>query len=203
MPRLFVAIDLPERIKDDITATYIALPGARWTDEPQLHLTLRFIGEVPGDKADRIASALRQVSGPTFSLRVGKVGYFPPRRDPRILWAGLSKCEALLRLQARIERSLVSLGLESENRKFHAHITVARLDATPPSKVAVWVTQHSLFHTEPFAVSSFHLYSSVLRREGALHEKIASYLLEKEIRMEDEESCGLWLPSDKKTPGLS
>ena len=180
MPRLFVAIDLPERIKDDITATYIALPGARWIDEPQLHLTLRFIGEVPGDKAEGIASALRRVSGPAFSLHVGAVGYFPPRRDPRILWAGLSKNEELSRLQARIERSIVSQGLESECRKFHAHITVARLDATPPGRVATWVTQHSLFRTEPFAVSSFHLYSSILKREGALHEKIASYPLEEE-----------------------
>lgn len=91
MPRLFVAIDLPERIKDDLTATYIALPGARWTGQAQLHLTLRFIGEVPGDKAEGIASTLRQVNGPAFSLRLSTVGYFPPRRDPRILWAGLSE----------------------------------------------------------------------------------------------------------------
>jgi 2'-5' RNA ligase len=67
MPRLFVAIDIPERIKDDIAATYMALPGARWVDDAHLHLTLRFIGEVPGDVAERIACALRSVSGPSFS----------------------------------------------------------------------------------------------------------------------------------------
>ena len=121
------------------------------------------------------------MNGPAFSLRLSTVGYFPPRRDPRILWAGLSESEELLRLQARIERTLVSLGLEGEERKFHAHITVARLDATPPSKVAAWILQHSLFQTEPFEVSSFHLYSSVLKREGALHEKMASYPLGKEM----------------------
>jgi len=178
MPRLFVAVDLPERIKDDITATYIALPGARWIDEPQLHLTLRFIGEVPGDKADRITAALRQAGGSGFPLQVQGVGFFPPRRDPRSLWVGLSESEELLRLHTRIERSIVSLGFAAEGRKFHAHVTVARLDATPPNKVADWVTQHSLFRTEPFAVSAFHLYSSILKREGAIHEKLTSYGLE-------------------------
>jgi 2'-5' RNA ligase len=178
MPRLFVAVDLPERIKDDITATYIALPGARWIDEPNLHLTLRFIGDVPGDKADGIRAALRMVKGPAFSLRASGVGWFPPRRDPRILWVGLAACEELLRLQARVERTLSMLGHEGDGRKFNAHITVARLDATHPSKVAPWVAQNSLFATEPFPVSSFHLYWSFTRREGAIHEKLASYPLE-------------------------
>jgi 2'-5' RNA ligase len=180
MPRLFIAIDLPEQIRDDITATCMALPGARWTSEAQLHLTLRFIGEVPGDKAERIVSALRQAGGPPFTIRVEKVGFFPPRRDPRILWVGLSENEELMRLQARIERALVALGLEPEGRKFHAHITVARLDATPPNKVAAWVAQHSLFKTEPFVVEEYHLYESILKREGALHEKVASFALDKE-----------------------
>jgi RNA 2',3'-cyclic 3'-phosphodiesterase len=181
MPRLFVAIDLPERIKDDITATYVALPGARWMDEAHLHLTLRFIGEVPGDAADRIASGLRSVSGPSFSLTMKTVGFFPPRREPRILWAGVAENEELLRLQARIERSLTIIGISPDNRKFHPHVTVARLNGTPPHKSAQYVTLHSLFATEQFSVSAFHLYSSFVRKEGAHHERIASYELQKEI----------------------
>ena len=152
MPRAIHRHRSSEQIRDDITATYMALPGARWTSEAQLHLTLRFIGDVQGDKAESIRAALRQTGGQPFTLRVEKVGFFPPRRDPRILWVGLSENEELMRLQARIERSLVSLGLEADGRKFHAHITVARLDDTPPHKVAEWVANHSLFKTEPFAV---------------------------------------------------
>ncbi len=180
MPRLFVAIDLPERIKDDITATYVALPGARWVDEAHLHLTLRFIGEVPGDVADRIAASLRSITGPSFSLTMKNVGFFPPRREPRILWAGVTESEELMRLQARIERMLTSIGIDPDARKFHAHVTVARLNGTHPHKVAQYVTHNSLFATEQFSVEAFHLYSSFLRKEGALHEKIASYMLEKQ-----------------------
>jgi 2'-5' RNA ligase len=177
MPRLFIAIDLPERIMDDITATYVALPGARWVDEEHLHLTLRFIGEVPGDVADRIANALRPVFGPTFSLTMKTVGFFPPRREPRILWAGIAENEELMRLQARIERSLTAIAIEPDGRKFHPHVTVARLNGTPSHKVAQYVTHNSLFSTEQFSVSAFHLYESFLKKEGAHHEKIASYQL--------------------------
>jgi 2'-5' RNA ligase len=180
MPRLFVAIDIPERIKDDITATYVALPGARWVDEAHLHLTLRFIGEVPGDVADRIANALRPVTGVSFSLTMKTVGFFPPRREPRILWAGVAENEELMRLQARIEHCLTSIGIDPDDRKFHPHVTVARLNGTPIHKVAQYVTHHSLFVTEQFSVSAFHLYESFLQKEGAHHEKIASFELGKE-----------------------
>ena len=102
MPRLFIALDLPERIVDDIMATYMAIPGARWVPEEQLHLTLRFIGDVPGDVDERIRNALRAVTGPSLSLTMKGVGFFPPRKEPRILWVGLSESEELLRLQIRI-----------------------------------------------------------------------------------------------------
>ena len=179
MPRLFVAIDIPERIKDDITATYTAMPGTRWMDEENIHLTLRFIGEVAGDIAGRIASVLRSVSGGTFTLRVSNVGFFPLRKEPRILWLGLTESQDLLHLQSRIERSLTSVGIEHEERKFHPHITVARLSGTPVNKVAEYVALNSLFKTESFSISSFHLYSSFLREKGAIHQKIETYSLEK------------------------
>jgi 2'-5' RNA ligase len=178
MPRLFVAIDIPDRIKDDITATYVALPGARWVDEAHLHCTLRFIGEVPGDVAGRVENALRSVTGPSFVLAMKAVGFFPPRREPRILWAGFAENGELLRLQSRIERSLTSAGIEPDGRNFHPHVTVARLNGTPPPKAARYVTHNSLFSTEQFSVSAFHLYESFLRKEGAHHEKVASYNLQ-------------------------
>jgi 2'-5' RNA ligase len=177
MPRLFIAIDIPERIRDDIAATYVALPDARWTHEEQIHLTLRFVGEVAGDTAERIKSALRFVTGPSFSLQMKGVGFFPPRKDPRILWVGVSENEELMRLQARIERALTAIGIQPDDRKFHAHVTVARLNGTPAGKVAEYVTHNSLFATEEFAVSSFHLYSSILRKEGAHHTKEMTFNL--------------------------
>jgi RNA 2',3'-cyclic 3'-phosphodiesterase len=175
MPRLFIAIDLPERIKDDVAATYMALHGARWVPEEQIHLTLRFIGEVPGDAANRVRVALANVNFPSFSLTLKGCGFFPPRKQPNVLWIGIAESEELMRLQSRIERALVAAGIDPDARKFHPHITVARLNGTPERKVAEYVIQNSLFSTEPFAVDSFHLYSSILRKEGAHHIKEASY----------------------------
>jgi RNA 2',3'-cyclic 3'-phosphodiesterase len=178
MPRLFIAIDLPERIKDDITAMYMALPGARWAPEEQLHLTLRFIGEVPGDIAEKVTTALRSVATPPFSLTIKGIGFFPPRKQPNILWVGISENEELMRLQSRIERAITSIGIDPEERKFHPHITIARLHGSPPQKLAEYITQNSLFATEQFSVSSFHLYSSTLGKEGAHHAKEASFALQ-------------------------
>jgi 2'-5' RNA ligase len=177
MPRLFVALDIPERIKDDITATFCAMHGARWVEDNQIHLTLRFIGEVSADTADVIKKALRSVKGRPFSLCMKGVGFFPPRNEPRILWAGIAENEELMRLQSRIERTLVATGLEHDDRKFHPHVTLARLHATHPQHVARFVTQNSLFMTEEFSVSAFHLYTSTLGKEGAIHEKEVSYRL--------------------------
>ena len=175
MPRLFIAIDIPERIIDDITATFCAMQGARWVEDAQIHLTLRFIGEVTADTGEIIRNALRRVKGRPFSLRVKGMGYFPPRNEPRILWAGIAENEELLRMQSRIERAVVSAGIDHDDRKFHPHVTIARLNATHVRHVARFVTQNSLFMTEEFSVSSFHLYSSTLGKEGAIHTKEASY----------------------------
>jgi 2'-5' RNA ligase len=82
-----------------------------------------------------------------------------------------------MRLQARIERSLTALGIGPDGRNFHPHVTVARLNGTPAPKVAQYVSHNSLFTTEPFSVSAFHLYESHLRKEGAHHIKTASYQL--------------------------
>jgi 2'-5' RNA ligase len=177
MPRLFIAIDLPERIKDDITATYVSMPGARWMDEEHLHLTLRFIGDVPGDMADRVRNALRSISISPFSLKIKNAGYFPPRRDPRILWVGLSESEELMRLQPKVERAMMSLGLPPEECKFHPHITVARLNGTPVTSVADYIMQNSLFITEPFTVSAVHLYASTLHKDGSHYTIEETYSL--------------------------
>jgi len=178
MPRLFVAIDLPERIKDDITSTYMAIPGTRWIEEAQLHITLRFIGEVDNTITEKIAYSLKSALIPPFNLTLKGVGHFPPRKIPRILWAGIADNTDLIRLQNKIERSVTSTGIEPDTRKFHPHITIARLNAAPPEKVALFLSAHSLFATEPFEVSQYHLYSSHLKKEGAHHEILQTYMLQ-------------------------
>lgn len=178
MPRLFVAIDLPERILDDISSIYEAIPGAKWTEHPQLHLTLSFIGEVSEDTAEIIERSLMSVKVHSFPIQLKNVGFFPPRKTPRILWCGVAANEELLRLQSKIERTLTNAAIAIEQRKYSPHITIARLNNSPPQKLAQFMATNALFQTEPFLASEFFLYSSHLRREGAHHIKEAVYELD-------------------------
>ena len=136
---------------------------------------MRFIGETDEPTKQRIVNTLRSVSIPPFSISIKGAGFFPPRKEPRILWLGVSSCEELLRLQAKIERMLVSLGISPEDRKFHPHITIARLNGSPHEKIAQYLTSNSLLSTEIFTVTEYHLYESYLRKEGALHVREATY----------------------------
>ncbi len=125
--RLFVAIDPPQQIRDHLALLCCGLPGARWTPPEQFHLTLSFIGEVDGSTFLDIREALAEISVPQFSLQLQGVGFFPPRGQPRVIWAGIEKSEPLHLLQRKITTRLFQRGLEPDNRKFSPHITLARL----------------------------------------------------------------------------
>ena len=177
--RLFVAIDPPQDIREQLTLICCGLPDARWIPPEQLHLTLCFIGEVNGTVFQDIREVLSEIKGPPFSLRLQGVGFFPPRGLPRVVWAGIDNNEQLAILQRKIVTRLFSLGLELENRKFAPHITLARLHQTPASKVGKYLATHGLLNSAPFAVENFLLYSSILGRKGVSHLVEQEYLLEK------------------------
>ncbi len=177
--RLFVAIDLPEAVQDRLSLLCCGLPGARWVTPEQIHLTLRFIGEVDGGLFLDIRDALAHIEGESFSLQLSGVGFFPPRGKPRVIWVGLRENEPLLKLRNRVESLLVRLDLEPEGRKFSPHITLARLKNTPTIKIVRFLEAHSHLDTSPFLVENFHLYSSVLGRKGAVHRIEASFPLAK------------------------
>lgn len=177
MKRLFLAIDLPERIVDNITATYMAIPGARWVHEKQLHLTLRFFGELPGDREERLIKTLASVTLPSFSLRVKGTGHFPPRGEPKALWLGVTPQDELSRLASSVESSVVSAGFNREPRKFKGHITVARCRSASSERVAQYIAANSLFTSEPFTVSAFHLYASHLGKNHATYTREVTFPL--------------------------
>ena len=167
--RLFVAIDPPEKTREQLTGICCGLPAARWIPPHQLHLTLCFIGEVSGAAFLDIREALEEIRPAPFALRLQGVGFFPPRGQPRVVWAGVERSEPLALLQRTITTRLFALGFEPENRKFFPHITLARLQQTPPSRVGRYLEDHGLFASAAFAVDRFLLYSSVLGRKGASH----------------------------------
>ena len=167
--RLFVAIDPPEEIREQLVALCCGLPDARWTPVEQLHLTLCFIGEVDGTTFLDIREALCEISFAAFSLQLRGVGFFPPRGQPRVVWAGVEKSEPLVVLQRKITTRLFHLGVELENRKYSPHLTLARLNQTSPGRVGKYLNENALFASLPFTVTQFALYSSILGRKGASH----------------------------------
>ena len=177
MYRLFVAIDLPPEIKKELGKICFGLPGAKWVPADQLHLTLRFIGEVDGGLSKDIREMLSTVTMAPFTIRLKGVGHFPPRKRPRVLWVGIEANDLLLRLRGRIESILVRGGLEHEGRKYSPHITIARLQDTSPVKAGNFLAANGLFATTPFPVQDFLLYSSKLTPKGAIHTIEASYPL--------------------------
>jgi 2'-5' RNA ligase len=177
MPRLFVAIDLPDPAKRALSALGQGLAGVRWLSAEHLHLTIRFIGEVD----DALASALREgLTGQNlapFVCRLQGVGRFPPKGRPRVLWAGVQAEEGLMRLQRTVELAVRGVGLAPEEREPRFHITLTRLKDMPSAPIAEYLTRHERFQTEPFTIQAFHLYSSLLTAKGAIHTRVQTYPL--------------------------
>ena len=170
--RLFIAIDLPEEIKDQLEGICRGIPQARWVQREQLHLTLQFVGETDFQLQD-IKDALQGVVQEAFPLRIAGVGQFLKRSVPNILWVGVAKQEALQKLHRQVVRSLDAIGLLTERRKFKAHITIARMKAANPKHLQDYLNEYANFQTRPFTVS--HLYSSKLRPQGSLHRIEETY----------------------------
>jgi 2'-5' RNA ligase len=176
MIRLFVALQLPEAVRERLVALQGGVPGARWASQEQMHLTLRFIGEVDGNVAHDIDDALAGIRAPSFTLELAGVGEFGGK-NPRALWAGVRPNEALLHLQKKIETALQRIGLPPESRKFSAHVTLARMKGAPREKIVQFLTHHALFASGPFPVSDFVLFSSHLSHGGSIYHPERIYPL--------------------------
>jgi len=174
--RLFVALSIPDAVAQSLFLIQAGMPGARWQTREQLHLTLRFIGEVDGLQAIAIDDALASVSAPSFTMQLKGVGAFGGKR-PRDLWAGASAGDALPHLQRKIESALQRIGLEPDGRKFTPHVTLARLKGTPNGHVVDFLTDHALYASAPFPVDTLILYSSRLTPHGSLYRAEKSYAL--------------------------
>jgi 2'-5' RNA ligase len=177
MMRLFVALALPDAIAQSLLLLQGGVPGARWSDREQLHLTLRFIGEVDGRDAAAIDDALAAVRSPRFALELKGVGEFGGK-NPRALWAGVREEAPVQHLQRKIESALQRIGLAAEERKFAPHITLARLRAAPRERVITFLAAHALYASPPFEVSTFILYSSQMSPNGSIYYPERSYALE-------------------------
>lgn len=176
MIRLFVALALPESVAQGLLAMQFGVPGARWMNREQLHLTLRFIGEVDGRDAEAIDDALSAISAQRFTLELKGVGEFGGK-NPRALWAGVATSEPLLHLQRKIETAIQRIGLPAEERKFTPHVTLARLRAVSAGRVMDFLHDHALYASGPFELREFVLFSSHTAPGGSLYVAERSYPL--------------------------
>jgi 2'-5' RNA ligase len=159
MPRLFTALEIPRDAALSLSLLRGGLPGARWIDVENYHITLRFIGDIEGHLADEIANKLDRVHRPSFQLRLAGVGAFGSKK-PHSIYAGVENSSELSALQGEIDRICQRLGVPSDPRKFTPHVTLARLRNTSPIDVAHYLSARGNFSAAPFKVGRFVLMSS-------------------------------------------
>jgi RNA 2',3'-cyclic 3'-phosphodiesterase len=176
MHRLFVAIRPPETIRDLLIDAMDDDADFRWQTEEQLHITLRFVGEVERPVGDDLADALGRIRGEPFQLRISGVGRFE-QRSSGALWAGVEPKPPLSALAAKVERVCQETGLEPERRAFHPHITLARWKGRRTREVHDFLERRRDLSSEPFDVTKFILFESRLSRHGAHYEPVATYTL--------------------------
>ncbi|QQN73521.1 RNA 2',3'-cyclic phosphodiesterase [Croceicoccus sp. YJ47] len=174
MHRLFVGIPLPEAIGDALIDTMDGIENARWQSDAQLHLTLRFIGEVDRPLANDVADALSRVVQDAFPLRFEGIGHFARKGRATAVWAGVPRCDPLLTLQRKVEQACRAAGCEPETRRFMPHVTLARLNLASGS-IGDFLRAHATLRTPQFEVDRFVLYESHLSRGGSHYEPAVSY----------------------------
>jgi 2'-5' RNA ligase len=159
MPRLFTALEIPPPVAQSLAMMRGGLPGARWIDPENYHLTLRFIGDIDDALAHEIAGMLGRVRRMPFELRLDGLSSFGGRK-PRALVATAAPAATLMELQAEHERLLQRLGLEPEGRKYTPHVTLARLRDSSSQQVADYLSARGHYRSVSIPVSRFVLYSS-------------------------------------------
>ncbi len=159
MPRLFTGLEVPSDIGRTLSSLRGGLPGARWIDPENYHLTLRFIGDIDGLIANEVASTLYRVNRKPFEVTLQGLVSFGGKK-PRAVVASVVPSRPLMELQAELERLMQRVGLDPEGRKFTPHVTLARLRDSSNQDVADYLSVRGYFPSRAFTVSRFVLFSS-------------------------------------------
>lgn len=175
MPRLFTALEIPADVGQTLSFLRGGLPGARWIDPENYHVTLRFIGDIDDALASDIASLLDGISRRSFELQLDGLSSFGGNK-PRAIIASVAPTKALLELQAEHESIMKRMRVPGDARKFTPHVTLARIRNSSPSEVAEYLTARS-YKSAPFRVSRFVLYSSRASTGGGPYVVEADYPL--------------------------
>src|SRR4051812_5839941 len=157
MPRLFVGLEIPREVAQSLAMLRGGLPGARWIDPENYHITLRFIGDVDDNIAQEVALLLGRVRRGAFEIRLDGVTSFGSKK-PRLVVATVNPAAPLIEARAEQERLMQRIGFEPEGRKYRPHVTLARLRDTSSRDVADYLSARGYFRSQPFPVSRFVLF---------------------------------------------
>jgi len=176
MHRLFVGLRPPAMIRASLLAAMGGVPGARWQSDDQLHLTVRYIGEVDRPLAEDVAIALGRLHFPAVEAAIDGVGQFESRGRPNALWAGVRPHDPLAQLHRKVDQAMVRLGLAPEGRAYLPHITLARLNG--PANIADgYLADQAGLSSPPFTFTHLTLFQSSLGSGGASYEAVERYAL--------------------------
>ncbi|MEM1379324.1 MAG: RNA 2',3'-cyclic phosphodiesterase [Pseudomonadota bacterium] len=176
MPRLFVALAVPEPIRTALDMARGGLPGARWIDPGDYHITLTFIGDVDDAVADRIADELSRVAAEPFDVTLPSYGAFAGDRKHSV-HLQVERSEPLLRLHKACNAAVAAAGVQPEARKYAPHITVARLPKSAAASIAPWLDGRSYAGPRSFRAESFGLYTAAPSRGGGPYDEAVRYRL--------------------------
>jgi 2'-5' RNA ligase len=179
--RAFIAIELPETIRSTLRRKQALFrsvsPDARWTEPEGIHLTLKFLGEVPDPRVKEVCGRLKNL-GPfeAFIMQLKGFGFFPDARRPRVLWVGVETLSSLSRLAEQIEEAMQGIGFARENRAFRPHLTLARFRVPRPQPAleALFVQQQAQ-ELGNFEASEFYLFESKLSPQGAEYRMVERF----------------------------
>lgn len=177
MLRLFVGLALPDGVVARLSVMRNGVPGAAWVEPANIHLTLRFIGEVDESAAEEIDAALGDVEVPRFSLELNGVGTFGEGTKARSLWVGATPSAELNHLQAKVESAVVRAGQPPEGRKFTPHVTLAHLVRPQPPRLAKFLEGNMPFRAGPFRIDQFTLFESRLGKGPPVYIPLVEYAL--------------------------
>lgn len=176
MHRLFVGIDPPDSVKIQLLDLMGGVAGARWQSEAQLHLTLRFIGEVDRHQANDIAAALESLHHPRFELHLAGAGAFDRRGHVNALWAGVAPHQPVHTLHKKVDQAVARAGVAADHRAYLPHITLARF-GRDAGALDGFMDRHGGLSSAAFAVDDFCLYESQLTRDGSVYTIVERYPL--------------------------
>lgn len=180
MIRLFVAIEIPQRLRAELARLQNGVPGARWVEPENFHITLRFVGNVDNAAARDIDDQLARINAIGFELALKGVNYFADGAKLSALYAAVEKNPALEHLQQKVDSAIARAGVRTDGKRFVPHVTLAYFSGRQDAghHLAQFMASHSLWRPEPFDVEHVTLFSSVTRPEGSLYRVEAEYPLQ-------------------------